>query len=670
MNVARTVCLSTVFASALAATGCTGSTPAAPAASPAPAPAPQSPSLSREDFNRAAVRLNLPLYWVEDRNQNRTPDADEIVSLRFYPSSPIWSRDGKLTEQFQQALAQIQQAATQPVSSDLPEGEQKRRALLVQELDQGSPTLVYTDLRNAPAAERTFASHMLQVAQLIDSLYARQNGLPALQGQLQADDTAGHSVFRRNWGPRCLAPKTEKNPACFALPSPTRQMYDAYPAELQTGPDFCSALEKRPDASKLLDPFVVIRKSGESFEPVPVTVAYADLTGQIAQELTKAASVLGDDEAALKAYLQAAARSFQTNDWVPADEAWARMNAQNSKWYVRVGPDEVYWDPCSRKAGFHLTFARINADSIAWQQKLTPVQQEMEQSLAALIGDPYKARTVTFHLPDFIDIVLNAGDDRHPMGATIGQSLPNWGPVANEGRGRTVAMSNLYTDADSMRVRKEQASSLLDASTMTRYAGTPEPGLLSTILHEATHNFGPSHEYRFEGKTDDQLFGGPLASTMEELKAQTGALWYIDLLKRKGIISAELAAQTYVDSVVWAMSHISRGMYTETGKPKPYSQLAVIHIGFLIDEQAARFDPQAPAANGTDKGALALDFDKLPAAIDKLMAIVGKAKATGDKQAAQKLIERYVDGKVVPQQLITERMLRHPKASFVYALEL
>ncbi len=109
------------------------------------------------------------------------------------------------------------------------------------------------------------------------------------------------------------------------------------------------------------------------------------------------------------------------------------MNVDNSKWYLRIGPDEVYFEPCSWKAGFHVSFARINPDSLNWQNKLEPVKGDMEKALAALAGPPYKARDVKFKLPDFIDIVLNAGDSRPPLGATIGQSLPNWGQVANEG---------------------------------------------------------------------------------------------------------------------------------------------------------------------------------------------------------------------------------------------
>ena len=155
---------------------------------------------------------------------------------------------------------------------------------------------------------------------------------------------------------------------------------------------------------------------------------------------------------------------------------------------------------------------------------------------------------MTFHLPDFIDIVVNAGDDRDPLGATIGQSLPNWGPVANEGRGRTVAMVNIYTDPDSRAARKRAGGERARCREREALSRTStEPGLLSTILHEATHNLGPAHEYKVNGKVDDDVFGGPIASMMEELKAQTGALFLLDFLRSKKLITDELAQQSYVD---------------------------------------------------------------------------------------------------------------------------
>jgi hypothetical protein len=394
--------------------------------------------------------------------------------------------------------------------------------------------------------------------------------------------------------------------------------------------------------------------------------------GAIAQELTAAADGIKDPaEAALVTYLRAAATSFTTNEWDPANEAWAKMNVDNSKWYVRIAPDEVYWEPCAQKAGLHLTFARINQQSKEWQGKLVPVQQEMEELVAKAAGRPYKARKVTFHLPDFIDIVINAGDDRDALGATIGQSLPNWGPVANEGRGRTVAMTNLYQDPDSMAARRAQAESMLDAASMKAYAGTPEPSLLNTILHEAMHNLGPAHEYKVRGKVAGAVFGGPIASMMEELKAQTGGLALIEFLRAKQLITDEQAAQTYADGLVWAMGHISQGMYTGSGERKAYSNLAAIQLGFLLDKGALTWDAKAAAANGKDTGALTIHADKLVPAIDEMMKLVAGIKARGDKKAAEELIAKYVDSSaVVPHEVIRERFLRFPKASFVYSVSM
>lgn len=651
--------------------------PPAPATLPPPAvtaPGPAAPPLTydalpRAEVNRRAVRENLPLYWIVDGDRDGTLDPGEVASLLFYPTRETWVEKGAFTPAFAAAYAQI--VAAGAVTDDLASEEGRRRALVGKDLDQGRPTLVSSDLTGLPASGKQLVRHMLRVAELVDELYEIQNGAKALAAKLPRD-AASRSLFRRNRGPRCVAPATEKEPLCSAIPGAPRPIFDLYPAELQTTDGFCAVLEKHPDAKALLSPFTAVRGTGTNLTAVPMASAYAPQMGAIATELRAAAEAMRADpaEQPLVTYLEAAAAGFESNDWVAADEAWAKMTVDNSSWYVRVGPDEVYWEPCASKAGLHLTFARINQGSRAWQQKLVPVQQEMEAQIARAAGRPYLARKVTFHLPDFIDLVVNAGDDRDPLGATIGQSLPNWGPVANEGRGRTVAMVNLYGDPDSLEARRGQAESVLDAASLTAYAGTTEPGLLSTILHEATHNLGPAHEYKVGGKVDDAVFGGPLASVMEELKAQTGALFLLELLRTKGLITDELAMQSYADAIVWALGHVSQGMYTGTGSRKTYGNVAAIQIGYLLDAGALRWDPAAMAANGKDRGALAIDFKRLVPAVGRMMKDVGSIKAQGARARAEALVRLYVDGKVVPHALIQERFQRFPKASFVYALSL
>lgn len=614
------------------------------------------------DFNRWAVRLNLPIYWIEDKDTDRVVDPEEVASLLFYPTTEV-----ALDEAYKQIVA-ASKAAPPDESTD----EGKRRKLVGLDLDQGRATIVMSDLSSLSDDDKVFARHMLKVGTLVDDLYELQKGATALAKDLPADPES-RSLFRRNRGPECVGPKTEKEKLCSAIPGSPKPVFDIYPAELQKDPKFCEALEKRPDAKKLLgDHFSVVRAQGEALGIVPFTEAYKPQMTAISAELTAAADAMKDpQETALVTYLRAAAKSFETNDWIPADEAWAKMTVDNSKWFVRVAPDEVYWEPCSAKAGIHLTFARINQASKEWQAKLVPVQQEMEATVAARAGAPYKARKVTFHLPDFIDIVINAGDDRDPLGATIGQSLPNWGPVANEGRGRTVAMTNLYADRDSMSARREQAESMFDAESMKLYVTSPEPGLLNTILHEATHNLGPAHDYEVKGKKAGEVFSGPIASMMEELKAQTGALMFVEFLRQKKLITDVQASQTYIDGIVWAMGHTSQGMYTGSGERKTYSNLAAIQIGTLIEKGALTWDPKAKAANNTDTGAFTLHVDKMVPVVDDMMKMAAGIKARGDRAAADALIKKFVDSSdIVPHETIKERFLRHPKASFVYSVKL
>ena len=626
--------------------------------------------IDRLRFNQLALRLDQPLFWASDANANGAPDPDEVRSLLFYPTQGHWVAGGAFTPEYAHVLAAIRAESSASMPSD------PRRALVLAELDHAAPTLVETNFAELPETHRTFARHMLTVAALMDRLYAHQVGMDAMRPRLPTDDSASAAVFRRNWGPECMSSVTESDPACSAIEGAPQEPVDVYPIEMQASDAFCATLEARSDASTLLTPFTVVRAIADGgLAPVPYTVAYAEFMQPIANELRAAADAMTDpDETALVTYLRAAATSFETNDWLPADEAWSRMSVRNSRWYVRVGPDETYWEPCSQKAGFHLTFARIDQGSLVWQDRLAPQRTDMERALAALVPSEYTAREVSFQLPDFIEIVVNAGDDRDAFGATIGQSLPNWGPVTDEGRGRTVAMTNLYTDPDSLARRRAQAMSLLSSAAMTSYTDDQTPGLLSTILHEATHNLGPAHEYRTPaGQTDAEAFGGGLSSTLEELKAQSGALFYVDWLRQRGVLTEQQEREIYVDSIVWALGHISRGMYTPTGQRKPYSQLAAIQIGTLLDEGALTWDARATAADGHNQGAFSIDFARLPAACTALMTRVMHIKATGDRAAAEALATLYVDGPLigsggVPHATIVERYRSFPQVAFVYAV--
>lgn len=640
------------------------------AVTPAPKPV-EYKALARLDFNQRAQERFLPLFWRADANANGALDPDELVVLVGpWTDTRADFVDGKgFTKRFAETYAAMEKPLDE---SKLDDAEKARRALLVQELAQGKPTLVETDLSKRPEEDRVVYAHLKVAADKLEVLYAHEKGTLGMFEKIPADDVLSKAVFHRNQSPYCAAPKTENVEACTAVvPKPPR-LVGLYPAAVQADPKFCATLEKQKNKAELMDHFSVVEEDGKGFKAVPFTEAWKADMEAVAKELDAAAEALKDPaEAAFKKYLAAAAASFRSNDWEPANEAWVAMDATNSKWYARVAPDEVYYEPCAWKAGFALQLARINPESIAWQQKLEPVKADMERALAALAGPPYKAREVAFKLPDFIDVVLNAGDQRNAHGATIGQSLPNWGPVAKKG-GRTVVMTNLYTDADSQAALGEQMKSLFCAATFGKGTTDPKPALMSVVLHEASHNLGPSHDYEVKGKKDDDVFGGPLAAIMEELKAQTSALYFSWWLAEKGVISTEDATQAAVRDVAWGFGHVSRGMYTADNHPRTYSQLASIQLGTAMKAGALTWKKDEKAANGTDVGCFEMDFDKWKPTIDALAKRVLMAKGKGDKKDAEKLTAEFVDAKgdwSAMRDVITERWLRAPKATFVYSVK-
>ncbi|MBI2375354.1 MAG: hypothetical protein HYV07_15270 [Deltaproteobacteria bacterium] len=623
-------------------------------------------SLPRADFNRIAQELFLPVFWTSDANANGALDPDELAVLWGQGAKKSdFVVNGAFTPELEEARAEIAEIADRGHLAPGDETEAARRALVRQELAQGRATLLRS-VFNAPE-DRAVVGHIADAAALIEEIYAIQTGAEPFASKIPADDPSSRAMFFRNQGPWCEAPRTETEERCSAVWPRPKKASGLYPPGATTDTPFCEKIAATPE---LADHFSAIVEKNGKLTAVPYSKFFEPRMKRIAASLISAADALGSSEAAFATYLRSAAAAFTNDRWSDADEAWAKMNATNSKWYLRIGPDETYFEPCNQKAGFHVSFARINRASIEWQTKLDPLKNEMEKDLGALAGPPYEARLVDFHLPDFIDIVLNAGDSRSATGATIGQSLPNWGPVANEGRGRTVAMTNLDSDPDSTRNAREIASSLLCPKTMSVYTDDPSALLMSTVLHEAAHNLGPAHEYKVGGKTDEEIFGGPLSSTFEELKSQSAAMFFADWLVEKGKLTREEADRTHLKDVTWIFGQVSRGMTTAEGQPKSYSQLSAVQLGALMDSDAIRWSAEVSAANGTDRGCFEVSFEALPTAVRALMKEVAEIKSRGDRARAEALVAQHLTGRVSALfPVITERVLRAPKSAFVYSIE-
>ena len=93
----------------------------------------------------------------------------------------------------------------------------------------------------------------------------------------------------------------------------------------------------------------------------------------------------------------------------------------------------------------------------------------------------------------------------------------------------------------------------------------------------------------------------------------------------------------------------------------------------MLKNGAVAWKGEDAAANARDRGCFELELDKFAPVVKSLMSEVAQIKSRGDRARAEKLVSEYVDVTGEREKMhavITERILREPKASFVYSIQL
>src|SRR5207244_7691617 len=101
--------------------------------------------LTREDFNRRAAEKFLPLFWREDTNRDDRIQPNELAVLWGYGDSD-WSHWITPQQQFTAQFDEAYRAMLEPGPPASNPAEERRHKLVLDELAQGRPTLVETDL--------------------------------------------------------------------------------------------------------------------------------------------------------------------------------------------------------------------------------------------------------------------------------------------------------------------------------------------------------------------------------------------------------------------------------------------------------------------------------------------------------------------------------------------
>lgn len=583
------------------------------------------PQIDRETFNRLSKQYypEDAVCWVADKKEPGKINPDEI----------------RLCEKTKGNLDDFAPGNSRPVFTSLFDRrytrivELRRQELVRKEVDRTIVETVTTDLSQYGLSpeDLQLIRHLLKAGEIMEDLYQMQLGSLQFRDQLLLGGTlTDRQMMERYQQPWC---EMSSDPLCNALSTFTPKQASLYP----------EGMKQEEAKENLSTPFTVVVKENGKLKGIPFAQSFlGDKMREAAGEIRKAAKLARQvDEAPFANYLQKTADAMESDKlfpYVDSDKAWCDMKGK-SKYYLRIGPDEVVSDAWQLKAGFHMTFGLIDPKAAESVQAYADIRQNMENAMAGVIGLPYRAREVDVSLPDFVNVIMEKGDMRSIP--AVGQTLPNW--CGEDGKGecqsRTMVFSNKLAVSYGPETM-ERLAQLLDSEALRYF--NPKAVVRTVIDHEFAHNLGPQMNMKAsDGKAVSEHLGN-YTWKLEEMKAEIGAVyfnrwfsadqkWYDDTVVREG----------YVALASWMFGQLKKAYpkYKE-GKlheaRSPYQLLSAVMLGYLTEKKAISFNETSQK--------FSIRFERMPAAIESLLHDVGQIYMRHNKEEVVAFYDRYTKG--------------------------
>ncbi len=391
-----------------------------------------------------------------------------------------------------------------------------------------------------------------------------------------------------------------------------------YPADL-TKSELDAYIAAHPsEKDALLNPFTVVRRSGDKLVTIPYHQEYAAFVDPAALLLYEAAEL--SQNTTLTKYLRLQAQALRSDDYFEADLAWLDLDSNID---VSIGPHETYDDQLYGQKAFYKANVLI-VDQAAAEQLLKyksngPALQEN------LPVDPkykpvYDSKTMMPLL--LADDIRRSGQGRAIM-EPVAFSLPNDPKVWAKKGSKKVMMGNYLITRRTV-VLEPLAQVILDPAVTAMIKH--EAYFTWVLMHEVCHTLGPREVVKNGQTMTPREALGQYYSPIEEGKADIGGLYNLQYLIDKGIITAPLGPY-YAGFMAESLRSIRFGMGSA------YGVIRSAAWNIFVDEGALVYD------SATNR--FTMDVAKMTAAIRKLLIVLITIEGEGDSQAAANLIQTY-----------------------------
>ncbi len=362
----------------------------------------------------------------------------------------------------------------------------------------------------------------------------------------------------------------------------------------------------------------VVRRNGESFATVPYHVAYRSFLEPAAKALREAADL--SDDKAFASFLRARADALLNDDYYPSDLAW--VDLKDPKFDIIFAPYETYNDDL---LGVKATYGgAVLIRNEAESQKLAMYQQhiaDLQDSLPLAAEDKPSKRG---HLSpmEVMDAPFRAGDLNHGYQA-VADNLPNDPRIHQEKGSKKIFFKN-FMDARVNYIILPIAKKLLRAG-QAQYA-TPDGYMGDTLLHEISHELGPTFARRNGKQVDIREAIGPQYSALEEAKADVVGMFAAQWLTDRGVLQKERLPELYA-------AHVADFFRTaRLSAAESHGLAGIMEFNYLAEQKVIVRDAD---------GKYGIDLARMPNAIAALARELLEQEATGDRARTEAWFKKY-----------------------------
>jgi hypothetical protein len=503
-----------------------------------------------------------------------------------------------------------------------------------------APTDIAADVSALPASERQALVHLIRAAQVMDALFLEQvwAGNEAMLVNLLRDASgAGQSrlhYFLINKGPWSRLDHNEPFVPGAPVKPASANYYptDATKAEVEAWVQSLSPADRAAATGF----FTTIRRDPAGrLHAVPYSTQYQGALEIAAQHLRAAAQATAAPT--LKAFLEARAAAFGTNDYYDSDVKWMEIDAAIEP---TIGPYEVYEDEWfNYKAAFEAFITIKDQTESQKLQRFAASLQTIENNLP--IDPRYRNPKLGALAPiAVVNTVFSAGDANRGV-QTAAFNLPNDERVIREkGSKRTMLKNN--QEAKFSKVLVPISRIALAAPDQANVAF--DAFFTHILMHELMHGLGP-HDITVGGrKTTVRQELKDTYSAIEEAKADVSGLFALQFLVDQGQLEKALEQTMYTTFLASAFRSIRFGVNEAHGRGQ------AIQLNYLIDRGAF-----VVAADGT----FGVDTTKIRAGVAALTRDIMTLQAEGAYQKARAMIDTL--GIVRPEtQRVLDRLVGVP----------